>query len=119
MRLAVVAAMLALLLLPHAAAAKSFAAWLQQLKAEAIAAGIAPRTVHAALDAAMLDRRVLALNQKQPKSTVSFAAYSRRILDPVRIDRGHELILGNRQLLEEMGAGAMAFRADDRGLVGH
>ena len=104
MRLAVFVALLALLLLPQAAAAESFAAWLQQLKTEAIASGIAPHTVHSALDAALLDKRVLALDQKQPESTVSFDAYSRRILDPVRIDRGRELILGNRQLLAEISA---------------
>ena len=57
----------------------AFRTWLQELEEEAIGNGISPETVHSALEHAMLDERVVDLDQKQPETTVTFAAYSHRI----------------------------------------
>jgi membrane-bound lytic murein transglycosylase B len=78
----------------------SYAAWLGALEQDAISSGISSETVHGALDALMLDPRVVTLDQKQPEVTVTFADYSRRILSPERIAEGQEGLDQNSDLLD-------------------
>jgi len=70
----------------------NYAIWLQQMEQEAIASGITSQTVHEALDTSMPDDRVVALDQKQPETTVTFDHYSRRIVSPDRIEEGQRLL---------------------------
>ena len=76
--------------------------WLQTLEQEAIADGISPETVHAALDDLEPDSRVVALDQKQPEGTVTFDHYVRRILSQDRVEEGRRLLDDNRATLEEI-----------------
>ncbi len=70
----------------------AFSVWLDNLEQDAITSGISPETVHGALDATLLDDRVVALDQKQPETTVTFDAYSTRILSDQMIDDGHAMM---------------------------
>jgi membrane-bound lytic murein transglycosylase B len=76
-----------------------YGAWLDALEQEAIASGISPEIVHGALDAAMLDPRVVELDRKQPETTATFADYSRRILSPERIAEGRAALAQNEGVL--------------------
>ncbi len=82
--------------------AADYASWLQSLEQEAIESGIAPETVHAALDNAMPDARVVELDQKQPEKTVTFEHYAHRIVSPERIEQGHQLLEAHRAELEQI-----------------
>lgn len=78
----------------------SYRAWLLQLEQDAIASGITPETVHAALDNALPDDRVVALDQKQPETTVTFDHYAHRIVSADRIQKGRELLEDNTNELD-------------------
>src|SRR5882762_5340186 len=64
----------------------AFAAWLENLQQDAIANGVSPETARNALGAVMLDDRVVTYDRKQPETTVTFDAYSRRIVTASRIN---------------------------------
>jgi len=97
--------LLALLLpLPASAQSNSFALWLNQVAQEAVDSGVSPATVQQALSRVTLDESVVELDQKQPETTITFDAYSRRILAPSRIDKGSELLDEHKALLREIAA---------------
>jgi membrane-bound lytic murein transglycosylase B len=77
-----------------------FAQWLQQLQQEALSNGITPETVHAALDSAMPDERVVELDQKQPEKTATFDSYIRRVVSEEKVEMGHELLEENSDMLD-------------------
>jgi len=79
-----------------------FAAWLAQLEQEAITSGISADTVHQALDNAMLDERVIDLDQKQPENTITFDAYVQKIVTPERIRQGESRIEDHQALLRQI-----------------
>ena len=81
-----------------------FVPWLGTLEADAIADGVSSQTVHAALDPALLDERVVALDRRQPEQTVRFDEYVKNTLSPSRIDRGHQLIADNISVLNQISA---------------
>jgi membrane-bound lytic murein transglycosylase B len=88
-------------LAPSAAlpAPASFSAWLLELRREALQAGIAPRTLDAALaDVAPLPE-VIAADRRQPETRLTFAAYRARVVNPTRIAQGRELLWRHRDLL--------------------
>lgn len=62
--------------------------WLQKTEQQAIADGVSPATVHAALDDFRPDERVIALDQKQPEGMITFATYWRHIVTPARVKKG-------------------------------
>ena len=78
----------------------TFGVWLQNLEQEAIAQGISPETTHAALDSAFLDDRVVALDQKQPEGTVSFASYAEQIVTPEMVREGRAMMDEHEDLLD-------------------
>jgi membrane-bound lytic murein transglycosylase B len=84
-------------------AVNPFAVWLGNLEQEAIANGVSPETAHNVLGAAMLDERVIELDQKQPETTMSFDAYSRHIVSKARIETGQELLDKYSAQLNEIG----------------
>jgi len=66
--------------------------WLQLTEQQAIDNGVSPDTVHAALDTFTPNPHVIALDQKQPESTITFDAYRHNIITPARIKKGAELM---------------------------
>jgi membrane-bound lytic murein transglycosylase B len=87
-----------------AAAADGFAAWLADLRREAMGRGVSART----LDEAFRDTRpiptVIELDRRQPEGRMSFARYFARTVTDARVERGRRLYAENRRLLEEIGA---------------
>jgi membrane-bound lytic murein transglycosylase B len=81
----------------------AFSIWLSALQQDAIANGISPETARSALGVVMLDDRVVTLDQKQPEGTVTFDAYSRRIVSASRITTGHALLEKYSTELNEIG----------------
>ena len=84
---------------PYSVAALDYSAWLQQLEQEAIESGIAPETVHAALDDVTPIDRVVELDQKQPEKTVTFDHYAHHVGSPERIEEGRRLLEDNEDEL--------------------
>ncbi len=78
--------------LQNNATTNGFAQWLQVLEQDAVANGINPETAHAALSHVILDNRVIALDQKQPETTITFDTYMRRIVTQSRIEAGRQLL---------------------------
>ncbi|MDR3423559.1 MAG: lytic murein transglycosylase [Alphaproteobacteria bacterium] len=72
--------------------ADALSSWLQQTEQQAIDSGIAPGTVHEALDAFVPDPRVVELDQKQPETTISFETYRHNTVTAKRIEEGAELM---------------------------
>lgn len=81
----------------------NFAAWLQELRAEALALGIRAQTLDAALNGVQPLRRVLELDRKQPEETLTYAQYFERMLPPARVQKGLRLLHEHRALLQEIG----------------
>ncbi len=75
--------------------------WLQQTEQQAIADGVSPTTVHEALDNFVPNPRVIILDQKQPETTITFAAYRRNVVTEARINKGAGLM---RQYAHELSA---------------
>ena len=107
----------ALLLCPVSAYAQTdtaFSTWLGQLEEEAISTGIAETTVHAALDNATLDQRVLVQDQRQPETTISFATYLKNTVTDTRVREGKRLLKENKATITAM---AQRFRVQPELIV--
>ncbi len=104
------AAAIALLLIVSGARAQDdagFQAYLPELRAQALAAGVRSGTVDAALADLTLDPRVVRLDQAQPgpiadtpASFAPFAPYRARHVDAARIGRGRRAYAAQRPRLE-------------------
>lgn len=99
---------MALLLIGGGASAQDdagFRAYLPELRAQALAAGVRPDTVEAALADLTLDPRVVRLDQAQPGPTADttsfapFAPYRARHVDAARIGRGRRAYAEQRPRL--------------------
>jgi len=66
--------------------------WLQQVEQQAIENGVSPATVHEALDNFAPNPRVVELDQKQPETTITFAAYRHNTITEGRVKKGAELM---------------------------
>ncbi|MAY03794.1 MAG: lytic transglycosylase [Gammaproteobacteria bacterium] len=78
---------------------QAFAEWLEELRAEAIASGIRPEIVDAAL--ATVEEptpRVIELDRSQPEFVQTFADYMNNRLSQGRIDRGRSLLEEHSEL---------------------
>ena len=84
------------------AAAETFAAWLQGVRAEAKAAGISEGTLSVALDGLQPNPKVIELDRRQPEFTESFWTYLDKRVSETRITRGRDLLAKHRGLLEEI-----------------
>jgi membrane-bound lytic murein transglycosylase B len=87
-----------------AAAAEPFDAWLDGVRRQALAAGISRRTVDEALRGLLPIPTVIELVQRQPEGQMSFVEYRARVVTDQRIERGAELLLQNRNLLDRVQA---------------
>jgi membrane-bound lytic murein transglycosylase B len=82
---------------------RDFAAWLQELRGEAVALGIRPRTLDAALTGLRPLLRVIELDRKQPEDTLTYAQYLERTLPAARVQKGLRLLNEHRALLQDIG----------------
>lgn len=89
--------------LVHAAPEKPFDEWLQDLREEAQGRGIRTETLDAALSGVAPISRVIELDRRQPEFTLTFAQYRERVVSPLRIETGRAQLIDNRALLSEIG----------------
>ncbi len=102
--LRLVSLLLALLIaLPPARAGEGdFAAWLGDVRQEALAAGIRPETVALALDGVEPIPRVVELDQQQPEARLTYQQYLHGMVEPRRKPARQQLD-SNQALLAEIG----------------
>jgi membrane-bound lytic murein transglycosylase B len=81
----------------------SFEEWLNDMRNEAISSGISQQTVDAALSNIQPINRVIELDRKQPEGKWSFEKYRQKIVHPIRINKGQEMYIKHKALLEEIG----------------
>jgi membrane-bound lytic murein transglycosylase B len=81
-----------------------FTAWLGDLRADALAAGISEATVEAALGDVRPIERVIELDRNQPEVRLDFWTYLDRIASEARVERGRSLLAQNRALLDEISS---------------
>ena len=82
-----------------AGATESFAAWLQGLRRDALAAGVRPATLDRALAGLEPIPRVIELDGRQPEGRMSFRTYRERVISNERIERGRDLVRRHGALL--------------------
>jgi membrane-bound lytic murein transglycosylase B len=82
---------------------RDFATWLQELRTEAVALGLRPQTLDAALTGLQPLTRVIELDRKQPEDTLTYAQYFERTLPASRVQKGLRLLNEHRALLQEIG----------------
>ncbi|MDP9126923.1 MAG: lytic murein transglycosylase [Pseudomonadota bacterium] len=82
---------------------EAFEQWLQGLQMEAVADGVSAPTAQNVLSDVELDDRVLALDGKQPETTITFEDYVRRTITADRVAEGRRLLRENAATLEEVG----------------
>ena len=89
---------------PARAQTEPFAVWLEGVRQEALAQGISPETVAAALDGLEPIERVIELDRRQIEGRITYRDYRERLLSEERIERGRELMKEHRELLERVAA---------------
>lgn len=96
--------MLLLLPLSLSAAEPDFALWLNDLRREAEAQGIAAPTLERALAGLQPNPKLLVLEESQPEHTIGLATYLRRVVPASRVKAARQRFKANRALLDEIGA---------------
>jgi membrane-bound lytic murein transglycosylase B len=89
---------------PARAETQPFPVWLEGVRQEALAEGISPETVAAALDGLEPIARVIELDRRQIEGRITYKEYRERLLSEARIERGRELMKEHRELLERVAA---------------
>ena len=92
-----------LLGVPPAAHAATFEAWLEDFRAEALAAGISEPLLNQALSDLAPIEKVIELDRRQVESRMDFRTYRQRVLSDDRVERGRALMREHRELLERIG----------------
>ena len=104
-RLGLVATFVCALVFASAARAdEDFARWLEGVRDEALARGIAPETLMAALSGIAPIARVIELDRDQPEFTLTFGDYVVRMASPERIAEARARLADHGLLLREVGA---------------
>jgi membrane-bound lytic murein transglycosylase B len=102
--------------LPLAAAAESrFPSFVQELKAEALRAGISRATVEAAFARVALNPKIFELDHHQPEFTLTWAQYKARVIPATRIANGRAAYAREAARLGPISA---TYRCDPRIVVG-
>ena len=78
-----------------------FAEWLEGVRKEARAKGIASSLLDSALSGIRPIKRVIELDRKQPEFTLTFWAYLNKSINALRIQRGREMLAKHRGLLQK------------------
>lgn len=81
---------------------RDFASWLEDFRKDALARGISPTTLDAALGNVEPLARVLELDQRQPEFVDTFLNYLERRVNARRITQGQEKLREHRALLDEV-----------------
>ena len=103
MKLLFLAAMFIFIVVSPAMGEVNFNEWVKGFKAEAIEQGISSSLVDQAFGGVAPLSRVLELDRKQPESTMTFGQYRKSIVSPQRIQRGRQMMVQHRDLLNEVG----------------
>jgi membrane-bound lytic murein transglycosylase B len=91
---------LAAVFLPGARAQqRSFDAWLQDVRSEAVAARISSATVDTALAGLAPLEQVIARDREQPEFTLEFRSYLARVVSQSRIEEGQRLLAEHGELV--------------------
>jgi membrane-bound lytic murein transglycosylase B len=102
--------------LPLAAGAQSrFTGFVQELKAEALRAGISRATVEAAFARVALNPKIFELDHHQPEFTLTWAQYKARVLPATRFANGRAAYAREAARLVPIAA---TYRCDPRIVVG-
>jgi membrane-bound lytic murein transglycosylase B len=88
---------------PAAAIEQDFSNWLQGVRQEALGQGISAATLDRAFAGIAPIPRVLELDSRQPETTLTFAEYIDRVVNPGRRQAAHDRYIENRALLGEIG----------------
>lgn len=83
----------------HAADKPDFASWLADFRQEALAQGISPATLDAALDQAQPIAKVLELDQRQPEFVDTFWNYLDARINARQLKQGRDKLWAHRKLL--------------------
>ncbi len=83
---------------------QGFDQWLQGFKERAAAQNISQNTIQNALSDLTENMKVIELDRKQPEGKITFATYRERVVSPVRIKKGREMMIQHRALLEQVSA---------------
>lgn len=86
------------------AQAREFDRWLEEFRAEALAAGISNATLERALAGIEPIPRVIELDRRQPEFTLTFEQYLERVLPERRVRMGREMLAEHAELLAQIGA---------------
>jgi membrane-bound lytic murein transglycosylase B len=87
-----------------AATDQPFDAWLQDLRKDALAAGISKATLDEATRGLEPIPRVIELDRAQPEGRFTYVGYRDRVLAEARISQGRRLLKEHRVLLERVAA---------------
>ncbi len=87
-----------------AKADESFAAWLEGVRAEALAQGVRPATLDAALTGLRPNKLVLRLDRRQPEFSLSLKNYLARTVNEARVAKGRRLLAAKHDLLRQVAA---------------
>ena len=90
--------------MPAGAADKDFKDWVQGVRRDALAQGIAAATLDRALSDLAPIPRVVELDHHQPETTLTFSEYIDHVVSPQRRQSARERMQENRVLLDEIGA---------------
>ena len=88
--------------LSSAHADADFDKWLEELRSDALADGISPATLDAALTDVALIPRVIELDRSQPEFTLTFAQYLDRVVPVSRQNRAKARLAEYRAMLTEI-----------------
>ena len=81
---------------------ESFKSWLTEFKQKARTDGISERTLDAAFADVRVLERVIALDRKQPESTLTFDQYVEKIVSEKRLAKGKEMLAEHSELLKKI-----------------
>jgi peptidoglycan lytic transglycosylase B len=81
-----------------------FAAWITELKSEAVASGIDARLLSKIFADTEPLPRVIELDRNQPEFSLTFAEYLDRVAPESRVEKGRRLLGENRELLKKVQA---------------
>ena len=95
---------LAALLSSARAQQRSFDAWLQDFRSEALAARISSATLDAALAGLAPLEPVIARDREQPEFTLDFRSYLTRVASQSRIEEGQRMLAEHGQLVRAVGS---------------
>jgi membrane-bound lytic murein transglycosylase B len=92
------------LLLAAPARAENFDQWLAGFRKDALKAGISQSMINRTLTGLTPDPKVIELDHKQPEKKWTFVEYRKRIVDPIRIKKGREMLASHRGMLKRTAA---------------